>query len=66
MEIYRIVTTVSMNNDSISGLITAVFIRQNRVTYEVSYWAGADYKSITLEEFEFVTNASKKEIGFKN
>jgi hypothetical protein len=53
---------------TIAGVITAIFIRTQRVSYEVSYWNGLTYQQVTLDEFEFEAEAKegKQPLGFRS
>lgn len=56
---------ISLNHDS-DGLITAISIRFERVSYEVSYFNAGEYKQVWLDECEFtILNGDKQKIGFK-
>lgn len=65
-EIYPCGTLVKPKLNNMEGLITCVSIRFGRVSYEISYFLGGDYKVIWLAEEEFnVEHVEKHEIGFK-
>jgi len=49
------------------AIVTAISIRFNRATYELSYFYNGEYKTVWLDESEFETSKNKKcKIGFKN
>lgn len=58
-------TKVSSILGNVEGIITAISIRFNRASYEVSYFAGHDYKQIWMDEQEFKYTTKKETIGFK-
>lgn len=50
----------------IEGVITGISIRDEQVSYEVTYWVGSERKQEWLAEYEFkVGKVNKQEIGFK-
>ena len=64
MKIIACGTRVTTKLNSIEGIITAISIRFDTVNYEVSYFAGQDYKQIWLNEAEFNFTTKKETIGF--
>lgn len=75
LEIYPVNTEVmvgplikcgNVSKRDIKGIITGVFIREARVSYEVSYWDGLSYRQVTLDNFEIDFGSSQKhQIGFR-
>ncbi len=70
MQIYPINTPVSIGPPEdrvITGIITGIFIREQGVNYEVSYWDERNYRLVTLHEFEIdFGSAEKQPVGFRN
>ena len=59
-------TKVTTKVGGINGIISAFFVRENSVMYNVNYANGGDIKLAELYEFEFEkSDAKKTEIGFK-
>ena len=50
----------------IKGIITAISIRFNRVSYEISYFNNNTYTSIWIDESEFkvINKKAKNNIGY--
>ncbi len=67
MLIYKCGTEVITKSETINAIITAISIRFDRVTYEISYFRSGLYYSVFLNEneFELKTNLEKSKIGFK-
>lgn len=49
----------------IEGMITAVCVRFDKVSYEISYFVNQDQHVVWMNENEFKTNVPKTPIGFK-
>jgi len=60
-------TTVFLKNLKQSGIIVGAIIRQKKVTYEIGYYSGSEYRVITLNRFEFdvVKDEGTTQIGYK-
>lgn len=60
-------TTVFLKNLKQSGIIVGATIRQKKVTYEIGYYSGSDYRVINLNRFEFdiVKDEGITQIGYK-
>lgn len=59
-------TLVIIKLANIKGMVTCMSLRFDRVAYEVTYFDGADAKTIWVHESEFeVTNPELTKIGFK-
>ena len=69
MEVFQCGTQVILKNSNYEGIITAINIRDNRVSYEVSYYEVGIYKSIWISDYQFIEDAFKNNnkivIGFK-
>jgi len=66
MEVIPCGTKITSTLNNVEGIITAISIRFDTVNYEISYFAGVDYKQIWMNECEFSFSGEKKQIGFKN
>jgi len=67
MDIIPCGTKARPNGQDLKCTVTAISIRFCRITYELSYFFGGDYKTIWLDECEFETDYdSKVPIGFKS
>jgi len=66
MKIYKCSTEVIIKNIEIVGYITAVIIRFNNVTYEISYFLNNIYYQSWFNEIEFElkNKVEKINIGF--
>jgi len=66
MKIYKCGTEVIIKNIDIVGYITAVIIRFNNVTYEISYFLNNIYYQSWFNEIEFElkNKVEKINIGF--
>jgi hypothetical protein len=53
--------------DGIWGYITAACIRNNNISYEVTYFHDGEYITVWLYEFQFsiASETNKQKIGFK-
>lgn len=58
-------TPVFLLNLKQSGYIVGIIIRNNKASCEVSYFAGVDYRIITVNRFEFTTTSSDNTIQIK-
>lgn len=67
MNLYKCGTHVKINMGLIEGMITAICIRFNAVTYEISYFTEGVQKTIWMNEAEFtpVSKCKRENIGFK-
>jgi len=50
---------------SIEGLITAVVLRYEAISYEITYFYEGEQMTVWLTEHQFFTKAKKKTIGYK-
>lgn len=68
MEVIPCGVEVILKRAEYSGVITGISIRDNRVTYEVSYYESGTYKNNWYCDYEFSIDKeqSKRIIGFKN
>lgn len=58
----KAITTIG----KVEGVITAISIRFNTVSYELSYFTRDEYKTAWLNESEFTTESKgRNEVGFK-
>lgn len=66
MNLYKCGTHVITNMGSIEGMVTAICIRFDAVTYEVSYFIEGNHKTIWINEAEFKTipDRKRKSIGY--
>lgn len=66
LEILKCGTKVVPKLNNTEAIITAVSLRFDKVSYEVSYFYNGEYKVIWLHETEFeVDKTQKQSIGFK-
>jgi hypothetical protein len=66
MEVFSCGTEVKLNHTDIKGYVTAIIIRDNRVTYEISYFSNGSYYSHNFSHYEFSSIKDNKiKIGFK-
>ena len=66
METVKCGTLVIIKLANIKGMITCMSLRFDKVTYEITYWDGADQKTIWVNENEFEVSAPElTKIGFK-
>lgn len=68
MEVIPCGTDVVLKRAEYKGVITGINIRDNRVTYEVSYYESGTYKSNWYCDYEFLIGAeqTKTIVGFKH
>lgn len=57
-------TLVTSKLSNVNGIVTAISIRFDTVSYEVSYFSGHEYKTIWMNGCEFTTTTDKEQIGF--
>lgn len=59
-------TEVKIKRTEYDGIITGVNIRDERITYEVSYFESGSYKSVWFCEYEFtpIEYTIRQRIGF--
>jgi hypothetical protein len=67
IKIIKCGSKVTINLSAIEGYITAISIRFNAISYEVSYFNNGEYKQVWLHdtEFEILNKSNKQSIGFK-
>ena len=66
IKVYKEGTTVYITQLKQSGYIVGIIIRQGKPSYEVSYFAGYEYRIIVLQKYEFTTGEKETQIiGFK-
>jgi len=67
MKVLKCGIEVEPKNTKIIAIITACCIRFDKVTYELSYFNGLEYKSFWLheDEFKLINKSEKVEVGFK-
>lgn len=63
MKVIKCNTKVTTVLGGISAIITSISIRDNRVSYEASYFNNGTYTSIWLNDYEFTINENEK-IGY--
>lgn len=64
LRFYPCGTKVIIKNGSVNAVITAICLRFDCLTYELTYFAG-DYKKEWMFEVEFeVENGTVKKVGF--
>ena len=65
MEIYSCGIEVETKIGQIIGVITCASIRFDKLTYEISYFYQGEYKTVWLNEAEFITSEKEKQVvGF--
>ena len=66
MNILACGTEVILKRSKYEGVITGITIRENRVTYEISYYEGGTYKTNWFCKYEFTVglDVNTIEIGF--
>jgi hypothetical protein len=66
MEIFNCGTLVIIKLANIKGMITCSSIRFDKLSYEITYFDGADMKTIWVHENEFEVNTPELlKIGYK-
>ncbi len=67
MVVHELGKWVRVSKSTIEGEITAILIRGGQyIQYEVSYWSGAELKTVWLLEHQFELDGDKQgKIGFK-
>ena len=67
MKFYRTGTKVTTNVGNVDAVITAVELRSECITYELTYFIDNDFKKVWMSEsqFQHQENAKKQTIGFK-
>jgi hypothetical protein len=66
MEVIKCGSMIRTKLGELSAIITAISIRFDRITYEVSYFYNGEYKCVWLSEDEFSIDVDdKQKIGFK-
>lgn len=67
MIVYKCGTEITTKSGKISAIITCCSIRFDKTIYEISYFAGGDYKNVWLNEEEFILTsvANKQRISYK-
>ena len=68
MEVIPCGVEVVLKRAEYRGVITCISIRDNHVTYEVSYYESGTYKSNYYCDYEFIVSAeqTKVPIGFRS
>lgn len=66
MSVWPCGTEVKIKRAGYDGVITGVNIRDERITYEVSYFESGSYKSTWFCEYEFtpMVHAIRRKVGF--
>lgn len=64
-EIWPAGTEVKIKNLALNGIVNAVILAPEGVTYRITYWSAGDIKVVDLNEFEFSTTSTKRPFGFK-
>jgi len=61
-------TEVILKRSEYSGVITGISIRDNRITYGISYYEIGVYKEVWFCDYEFLVGADvvKRPLGFKH
>ena len=67
MELIKCGTKVTTVIGEISGIITAICVRFDKVQYEFSYFVNGEYKNIWIDSCEFIVsgNYNVVKIGYK-
>jgi len=66
MEIVKPGTSIITKIGTVKALVTGVCIRNESVSYEISYFAGGEHKSAWIYRYEFdIDVAIKTKPGFK-
>lgn len=66
IEVIRCGTKATTKISKIEAIVTAISIRFNRTSYELSYFNNGEYKTVWLDESEFaIEKVTKTNIGFK-
>lgn len=53
IKVYVCGTTVKISDTTLEGRVTSIAIRFDSISYEISYWAGSDLKTVWLTDAQF-------------